>query len=83
MVPIGIIALGHGDKIRPKKDPTDAVQIKDRGSQGRGHGLSGAAKFPGALTQNFAARKELQDVGIGRGFGLNEHAGLICVGRGY
>ena len=64
---------GHGQEVGAEEHPRDAAKREDRRRQRRGRGLVGVAELARALAEHVAAGQELQDVGIGGGFGLDEH----------
>src|SRR5690606_5561783 len=49
----------------------DVEQLRGQRREGR---LAGVAEVARALAHHLAAGQELQDLGVRRGFGLNEHA---------
>uniref|UniRef100_A0A0N5A6F0 UBA domain-containing protein n=1 Tax=Parastrongyloides trichosuri TaxID=131310 RepID=A0A0N5A6F0_PARTI len=64
---------GDRDVVGAEEDALDPFQLEQGLSQGRGGRLVDGAVLQHGLRGDVATRQELQSVGIGRGFGLDEH----------
>ena len=64
----------HGDEIAAEEHVHDFARIEDRLRQRAGLGGFGGGEFARALLHDRLAGQELEARGVGRGFGLDEHA---------
>ena len=76
----GVVGLGHGDEVAAQEHPRDARQGEQRAGQRAAFGRGGGGEVGRAVSHHIATGQELQGGGIGRAFGLDEHApDLLCV----
>ncbi len=66
--------LGDGEEVRTEEHPRDAGDGEQALRQRRGGRLLGVLELARALSQDIFAGQELQNLGVGRLFGLDEHA---------
>ena len=65
--------LGHADEIASQEHFGDPIDLEQAQRQRRNRGLLDGGEVGGAPRQHLQPGQELQGLGIGRRFGLNEH----------
>jgi hypothetical protein len=77
VLPVGTI-LGDGDEVVAEEDAGNAGNTEQLGGERRSAPASSASRKSAVpLIHHHLAGQELQGRGVGRGFGLNEHCGLL------
>ena len=72
-LPVGVGRLGHGDEVGPQRDPGNCLDLEQPRRQRRALRRPGIVEADVATLEHAAAGQELQGIGVGRRFRLDEH----------